>query len=114
MEEANVDLTDPPDQKDDFSFPVLATADPRANEFRDRVRQYNAAFAFTSISYTPDQRVSGNYKPLMVAGELFHLYGPLEPSVQESGQEGISPAFAQLWLLEDQQATIPIQATMAL
>lgn len=42
----------------------------------------------------------------MVAGELFHVYGPLEP------QGGVSPAFAQLWMLEDQQATIPIRSAM--
>jgi hypothetical protein len=85
---------------------LLTSNDLCAEEFRGRIRQYNSGFAFTSISYTPDRRVEGAYKPFMVAGELFHICGPLEP------QGGESPAFAQLWLLEDQQATIPIRSAM--
>ncbi|KAF3399781.1 hypothetical protein F1880_008379 [Penicillium rolfsii] len=76
---------------------LLTSNVPRAEEFRYRIRQHNSVFAFTSISYTPDRRTVGEYRPFMVAGDLFH---------------GVSPAFAQLWLLEDQQATSPIRSAI--
>jgi hypothetical protein len=70
-------------------------------EFRKNIRQYNAALAFTSVVYTPDQRLgphAGNVA-FQIHGELYHLQGPLHPRDHER------PRYAQLFLYDPQLAT---------
>jgi len=75
--------------------------DPRARSFRQNIRAYNSALAFTSISYTKDTRtdLSRGLHCFQIHGELFHYQGPLEPGPQEV------PAFAQLFFYDPAYAT---------
>jgi hypothetical protein len=69
----------------------LLTADnPRARSFRQNIRAYNSALAFTSVSYTKDTRtdLSRGLHCFQIHGELFHYQGPLQPGSQDT------PAFA--------------------
>jgi hypothetical protein len=58
--------------------------DPQARSFRQNIRAYNSALAFTSVSYTKDTRtdLSRGLHCFQIHGELFHYQGPLEPGSQ--------------------------------
>ena len=63
-------------------------------EFKTNIRQYNSAFAFTSLGVKVDQSVtvgSGPYS-FRISGELHHLSGALLPS------PGNAPVFAQIYI----------------
>jgi hypothetical protein len=50
-----------------------------AVHFRDNIRRYNAAFAFTSLNCEvsrPDDDLNGNC-PFQIHGQMYHTQGPL-------------------------------------
>lgn len=85
----------------DFLRALFEGDDPRACSFRQNIRAYNSALAFTSISYTKNTRtdLSRGLHCFQIHGELFHYQGPLEPGSQEV------PAFAQLFFYDSDYAT---------
>jgi hypothetical protein len=56
---------------------------PQAYSFRQNIRAYNSALAFTSVSYTKDTRtnLSRGLYCFQIHGELFHYQGPLIPGL---------------------------------
>jgi hypothetical protein len=84
-----------------FLRALLKGDDPRARSFRQNIRAYNSALAFTSVSYTKDTRtdLSRGLHCFQIHGELFHYQGPLEPGPQQA------PAFAQLFFYDPDYAT---------
>lgn len=73
----------------------------RAKKFRQHIRQYNAAFAFTSLNYTTDKRTDNRQgiQSFSIHGELYHLQGPL------SALPGQDSQFAQLYFYNPAYAT---------
>jgi hypothetical protein len=73
----------------------------RGRSFRKDIRKYNSALAFTSISYSKDERLSlrGGIQCFQIHRELFHLQGPLWT------ETGLTPAFAQLFFYDPEYAT---------
>src|SRR5271154_6043669 len=67
---------------------------PHTLEFKTNIRQYNAAFAFTSLGVKVDQRVTAGSGPysFRVSGELHHLSGALLPAPNQE------PVFAQIYI----------------
>jgi hypothetical protein len=84
-----------------FLRALLKEDDPRARSFRQNIRAYNSALAFTSVSYTKDTRtnLSRGVHCFQIHGELFHYQGPLELGSQQV------PAFAQLFFYDPEYAT---------
>lgn len=80
---------------------LLDGTDPRSRHFRQHIRSYNSALAFTSVNATRDDRVDlrRGVQAFSIHGELYHLQGPLVPSSQEP------PAFAQLFFYDPEYAT---------
>ena len=73
--------------------------DPRSGEFRNHLRQYNAAFAFTSIMYGDKTgQPEDGVRCFQIHGELYHLQGPLEP-------RSADPRYAQTYLYDPAEAT---------
>jgi Helitron helicase-like domain at N-terminus len=73
-----------------------------AKTFRDHIRNYNSAFAFTSFGVTAiDHTVNAGQGPWVfkVNGEVFHTHGSLLPN------EGQTPIYAQLYFYDSTQAT---------
>ena len=67
---------------------------PHSLEFKTNIRQYNSAFAFTSLGVKVDQSViagSGPYA-FRISGELHHLSGALLPL------PGHDPVYAQIYI----------------
>ncbi|KIJ47632.1 hypothetical protein M422DRAFT_248636 [Sphaerobolus stellatus SS14] len=84
--------SDPPiDLLDHFTDPG-----PVGKEFRDHIRQYNAAFAFTSLGckLLPDNARSGAPYAFQISGELHHQHGALLPLEDEA------PVYAQLYFFD--------------
>ena len=79
---------------------LLTSSDPDAAQFRNNIRQYNAAFAFTSLGAKLDDRLKGDgLRPFQIHGEIYHQIGTLEP---EPGQP---PVYAQHYLYDGDEAT---------
>jgi hypothetical protein len=59
---------------------------PNRQHFRQNIRSYNSALAFTSVSYTKDTRIdfSTGVQVFSIHGELFHYQGSLIPKSQEA------------------------------
>jgi hypothetical protein len=74
-------------------------SDNQAVEFRRNIRQYNLAFAFTSLGVREDHLVNrqGGWV-FRICGVLRHYIGALRPN------EGVSPAYAQLYIFDPQTA----------
>ena len=74
--------------------------DLRAKHFRDNIRRYNAAHAFTSIKCEDGFRAPGAHGPksFQIHGQLYHRQGPLEPD------EGCAPVFAQIYIYDPAEA----------
>ncbi|KAF9791133.1 hypothetical protein BJ322DRAFT_998910, partial [Thelephora terrestris] len=72
-----------------------------ARQFREHIRQYNSAFAFTSLGAQVDNSVNqGGGPPVFkIHGELHHRIGSLLPA------EGRSPVYAQLYILDPHKAS---------
>ncbi len=66
----------------------------QAVEFRENIRQYNAALAFTSMGVHEDKAINngGSTYVYRINGELCHRIGALVPS------EGQQPQYAQLYI----------------
>ncbi|EPQ61091.1 hypothetical protein GLOTRDRAFT_30816, partial [Gloeophyllum trabeum ATCC 11539] len=79
---------------------LFVANDPQAREFRENIRQYNAALAFTSLGVTIDDSVNTGRGPYVfrVHGELYHQAGSLLPP------EGTPPAYAQLYIHDPRDA----------
>jgi hypothetical protein len=75
--------------------------DTDSRAFRQSIRSYNLALAFTSMSYKKDLRLdqSRRIHCFQIHGELFHYQGPLEPA----SSNDIS-SFAQLLFYDPEQA----------
>ena len=73
--------------------------DSAAKAFRNNIRKYNSALAFTSVKYTVDGRATGGIQCFQIHGELFHLQGPLQSTDLASAQ------FAQLYFYDPELAT---------
>ncbi|KAH9857118.1 hypothetical protein C2E23DRAFT_686252, partial [Lenzites betulinus] len=88
-------LPEPP-----LSLRTLLTGNtPQAQEFRTNIRQYNAAFAFTSLGVNIDESVSGRGPYVFrIHGELCHRSGSLLPA------EGSPPSYAQLYIFDPRLA----------
>ena len=68
-------IQDPPD----LLWNLLTSGDTTAKKFWRSLQQYNAAFAFTSVSCIPNRRLDGQHRVtnFNIHGELYHLQGPL-------------------------------------
>ena len=76
---------------------LLTSSETLARTYRNRIREYNSALAFTSVKYQPDNRSElqdTGFRCFQIHRELYHLQGPLRPS------ENASPAFAQLYFYD--------------
>ncbi|RFU24484.1 hypothetical protein B7463_g11855, partial [Scytalidium lignicola] len=81
---------------------LLTGSDSRSRDFLTRIRQYNSALAFTSLSYNKDRRadeLGPGLTCFSIHGNLYHMQGPLQP-----GSQAI-PAFAQLFFYDPDYAT---------
>jgi hypothetical protein len=69
---------------------LTSTTDCDAVKFRENIRHYNSALAFTSTCYQADTRLRDNmgFALFQIQRELYHLQGLLE------NQSGQSPVFA--------------------
>ena len=84
----------------DYLRSLYTEGDPLSQAFRNNIRAYNCALAFTSISYNKDKRInfSGGIQCFQIYRELFHYQGPLEPDPQDP------PQFAQLFFYDPDYA----------
>ena len=72
---------------------------PHTLQFKTHIRQYNSAFAFTSLGVNVDHSVvagSGPYS-FRISGELRHLSGALLPPPNHA------PVFAQIYIHDPQE-----------
>jgi hypothetical protein len=78
-----------------FQGDLLHQPGPEANEFRAKLREYNSAFAFTSIKCKTTNRgvVGGGPMDFQIHGTLFHRTGPLE-----NRTHAVPDGFAQFYL----------------
>ena len=79
-------------------FSTLFRADdPLSKHFRDNIRQYNSALAFTSLKYTPDPRLPvGGVQNFQIHGELYHMQRHINAELHDND----SPHYAQLYLYD--------------
>ena len=80
---------------------LFTAATPQADKFRQNVRQYNTALAFTSLGVEVDRSINegGRGPPTFrVHGELCHRLGSLTPS------NGDHPVYAQLYIYDPHEA----------
>ena len=87
-------LSDPPHQL----LHLLKHVDNTS--FRERIRQYNAAFAFTSVGVKFDESITRSSGPyaFKIHGALYHRTGALVP------EEGANASYAQLYILDPEEA----------
>jgi hypothetical protein len=78
---------------------LYTSRDGRAVAFRESIRWYNSALAFTSVSYKSDIRTTGGVQSFQIHGQLCHLHGPLESN------NNATPRYAQVWFYDQQMAT---------
>jgi len=82
---------------------LLNSLEPDAKDFRSKIRSWNLAFAFTSVSYNMDKReaVSGpGVHNFQIHGELYHLQGPLK------APGAAAALYSQMYLYDPQYASI--------
>jgi hypothetical protein len=79
---------------------LLDGTDPASREFREKIRRYNAALAFTSLGVEVDEAINCRPGPYVfrIHGELCHRVGSLLPS---AGQQ---PSYAQLYIHDPHEA----------
>ena len=89
-------MAPPPQQLRDL-FTVAA---PLAARFRQHIRQYNSALAFTSLGVQVDNSINrgGGPPTFRIHGELCHQLGSLSP------RHGNNPVYAQLYIYDPQEA----------
>jgi hypothetical protein len=81
---------------------LLCGKSPLSKELKTNIRQYNAAFAFTSLGVKVDKEVTWASRPysFQIQGDLHHLSGSLLPLVLESPVQSWS--FASIGCNRDQ------------
>ena len=90
----------PLDPPPDAIQSLFTNQDPVSKEFRSNIRQYNNAFAFTSLGVPKRRIVTHNHRggsgpySFRIQGELCHWSGSLAPN------EGEDPVFAQLYIYD--------------
>ena len=80
---------------------LFTGATPQADRFRQNIRQYNSALAFTSLGVKVDNSVNvggGGPPTFRIHGELHHQLGSLLP------RNGDHPAYAQLYIYDPREA----------
>ena len=89
-------LSEPPQQL----HRLLTSSAPRARKFRENIRQYNTAFAFTSVGVEIDHTILNGRGPysFRIHGGLCHKMGALQQT------EGRRPSYAQLYIYDQQAA----------
>ena len=94
----NLPLFQPPPE---YLRDLLESTTTSARQFRERLRSYNAALAFTSVNCTVTDRgvARGGPNCFQIHGELYHLQGPLEPPTD------VAPRYAQLYFYDPSYAT---------
>ena len=73
---------------------LLCGINPLSNTYKDFIRRYNSAFAFTSLGANIDQSVTRATGPycFKISGELHHLAGSLLPNADQSA------VYAQIYI----------------
>ena len=74
---------------------LLAAADKRGREFRDKIRAYNSALAFASLGVNLDKELANARRGVYtfrIQGVVHHYIGQLTP------REGEVPSFAQIYI----------------
>ncbi|PHZ12924.1 uncharacterized protein RHIMIDRAFT_251027 [Rhizopus microsporus ATCC 52813] len=82
---------------------MLERTDTQGCHFKDNLRQYNVAFAFTSLGCdiapaeerTNNENNKGGLHAFQIHGEIYHFQGPLLPA-----NDGSSPSSAQLYIYD--------------
>ncbi|RHY49124.1 hypothetical protein DYB38_009826 [Aphanomyces astaci] len=69
----------------------------RQRNFIEHIRQYNAQFNFTSIGTNEVKHSGSGPKTYCIQGQLTHNIGPLQPSLNRSGNLR-QPSFAQIYM----------------
>ena len=69
----------------------------QAKHFQKKIVEYNNAFAFTSMFYTPDTRVANHYSTFQIRDQLYHAQGPIDTHTRV--------AFANTYIHDAQTAT---------
>jgi hypothetical protein len=89
-------IAPPPAQLEYF----FSESTPEARRFRDNIRQYNSALAFTSLGVKVDNSVNtgGGPPTFRIHGELRHQLGSLLP------RNGERPVYAQLYIYDPRMA----------
>lgn len=81
---------------------LYSTNDTDGNEFRDNIRFYNKALAFTSTGghgHIVGELFDGRGPPgFKIQGEMYHRLGPLFPD------ENVAPTFSQLYIYDPSHA----------
>jgi len=90
-------MAPPPEQLTYF----FTAATPQADRFRQNIRQYNVALAFTSLRVEVDNSINeggGGPPTFRIHGEFCHRLGSLIP------RRGDRPAYAQLYIYDPREA----------
>ena len=97
--DGEVDLSPMPDPPP-FLRHLFQGEDRRSKLFRKEIRRYNAALAFTSLSYTKDERLANQkgFKPFQIHGETYHKQGSLR------ARNSQVPSYAQLFFFDPDYA----------
>ncbi|RHY67123.1 hypothetical protein DYB38_006980 [Aphanomyces astaci] len=86
---------------DPYVFPdspeMQAFKDLQQRNFIEHIRQYNAQFNFTSIGTNEVKHSGSGPKTYCIQGQLTHNIGPLQPSLNRSGNLR-QPSFAQIYM----------------
>jgi hypothetical protein len=84
-----------PDPPQDLQL-LLTAPSPQAKEFREKIRQYNSALAFTSFTAREKNNNSGGRGPWIwkTGYTIYHRAGTLFPNAQED------PTYAQLYFYD--------------
>ncbi|KIM87861.1 hypothetical protein PILCRDRAFT_3586, partial [Piloderma croceum F 1598] len=79
---------------------LLTSSAPRARKFREGIRQYNSAFAFTSVAVNMDHTILNGRGPysFRIHGSLHHKMGTLHPHNPQQ------PSYAQLYIYDEHAA----------
>ncbi len=74
---------------------LYVSNDVDCRDFQDHIRAYNTVFGMTSSGIKIDDRHSYGVSQLRIQGGIYHRMGPLIPD------EGVRPAFLQMYILDD-------------
>ncbi|SAM09603.1 hypothetical protein [Absidia glauca] len=82
----------------EFLKTLLEENDAKGRHFRENIRQYNAAFAFTSLRCEVENR-NMSFMPFQIHGEMYHMQGPLMAENDNTAK------YAQLYIYDPQYAS---------